>query len=85
MGLEGAVKLGFRRELDAIADPAERERRLSELVAAAHLNAKALNAATLFELDDVIDPAETRRLIAATFAAAPPAEEPSGRGFVDTW
>jgi acetyl-CoA carboxylase carboxyltransferase component len=85
MGLEGAVKLGFRRELDAIADPAERERRLRELVAAAHLNAKALNAATLFELDDVIDPAETRGVIAATLAAAPPPEGPSGRGFVDTW
>jgi methylmalonyl-CoA carboxyltransferase 12S subunit len=86
MGLEGAVKLGFRRELDAIADPAERERRLRELVAAAHLNAKALNAATLFELDDVIDPAETRGVIAATLAAAPPdsARPPRG-GFVDTW
>ena len=86
MGLEGAVKLGFRRELDAIADPAERERRLRELVAAAHLNAKALNAATLFELDDVIDPAETRGVIAATLAAAPSVEGGhSARGFVDTW
>jgi acetyl-CoA carboxylase carboxyltransferase component len=84
MGLEGAVKLGFRRELEAIADPAERERRLRELVAAAHLNARALNAATLFELDDVIDPVETRGLIAATLAAAPPVS-PGGRPFVDTW
>jgi acetyl-CoA carboxylase carboxyltransferase component len=84
MGLEGAVKLGFRRELDAIPDPAERERRVRELVAAAHLNAKALNAATLFELDDVIDPAETRGLIAATLAAAPPPPD-TARGFVDTW
>src|SRR4029453_18043208 len=63
MGLEGAVELGFRRELDAIAAPAERERRLRELVAAAHLNAKALTAATLFELDDAIAPADTRRPI----------------------
>jgi acetyl-CoA carboxylase carboxyltransferase component len=86
MGLEGAVKLGFRRELDAIADPAERERRLRELVAAAHLNAKALNAATLFELDDVIDPAETRGMIAATLSAAASVEGgDSPRGFVDTW
>jgi acetyl-CoA carboxylase carboxyltransferase component len=86
MGLEGAVKLGFRRELDAIADPVARERRLRELVAAAHLNAKALNAATLFELDDVIDPAETRSLIAATLSAAPSVEwGGSPRGFVDTW
>src|SRR5512132_4194505 len=86
MGLEGAVKLGLRRELDAIADPVERERRLRELVAAAQLNAKALNAATLFELDDVIDPAETRGLIAATLSAAPSVEGgDSPRGFVDTW
>ena len=60
MGLEGAVRLGFRKELEAIADEAEREQRVRDLTAAAERNAKALNAATLFELDDVIDPAETR-------------------------
>ena len=70
MGLEGAVRLGARRELDAIADPGEREARVQEMTAALHEHAKGLNAATLFELDDVIDPAETRRLIAATLAAA---------------
>ena len=70
MGLEGAVKLGFRRELEAIADEAERAERLEAMVAHAHEHAKALNAATLFELDDVIDPAETRRLLASTLAAA---------------
>jgi methylmalonyl-CoA carboxyltransferase 12S subunit len=86
MGLEGAVRLGLRRELEAIADDAEREQRVRELTAAAQENAKALNAATLFELDDVIDPAETRRLIASTLAAAALAEPPAGRrGFVDTW
>ena len=86
MGLEGAVRLGLRRELEAIADEAEREQRVRELTAAAHEHAKALNAATLFELDDVIDPAETRRLIASTLAAA--ADAPTGRAarrFVDTW
>jgi acetyl-CoA carboxylase carboxyltransferase component len=86
MGLEGAVKLGFRRELEAIADEAERAQRLEEMVAHAHEHAKALNAATLFELDDVIDPAETRRLVASTFAAAtahPGAPRPMR--FVDTW
>ena len=86
MGLEGAVKLGMRKELEAIADEAERERRIRELTRMAEDNARALNAATLFELDDVIDPAETRGLIAATFAAAtqhqPP---PRGHRFVDTW
>jgi hypothetical protein len=87
MGLEGAVRLGFRRELDAIADEEARERRVQELTAGAHEHAKALNAATLFELDDVIDPAETRRLIASTLAAAAEAGEPApaSRRFVDSW
>ncbi len=86
MGLEGAVRLALRKELEAIDDDAERERRVRELTAAAQDNAKALNAATLFELDDVIDPADTRRLVAQTFAAAAPAEPPAGRPrFIDTW
>jgi acetyl-CoA carboxylase carboxyltransferase component len=70
MGLEGAVRLALRKELDAIEDEAEREQRVRDLTAAAERNARALNAATLFELDDVIDPAETRGLIARTLAAA---------------
>jgi acetyl-CoA carboxylase carboxyltransferase component len=86
MGLEGAVKLGFRRELEAIDDEEERAARVRELTALAEENAKALNAATLFELDDVIDPAETRGLIASTLAAATqPARPARGHRFVDTW
>jgi acetyl-CoA carboxylase carboxyltransferase component len=86
MGLEGAVRLALRRELEAIGDEEERERRVRELTAAAEANARALNAATLFELDDVIDPAETRGLIAATLAAAPERRErPGSRRFVDAW
>jgi len=87
MGLEGAVRLALRKELDAIADEEERERRVRELTASAEENAKALNAAALFEIDDVIDPAETRPLIASTLAAARAhrsAPEP-GRRFVDSW
>jgi acetyl-CoA carboxylase carboxyltransferase component len=86
MGLEGAVKLGFRKELETIADEEERAQKVRELTALAEQNAKALNAATLFELDDVIDPAETRSLIASTFAAAALPERPTrGHRFVDTW
>jgi len=88
MGLEGAVRLALRKELDEIADEAEREQRVRDLTAAATENAKALNAATLFELDDVIDPAQTRSLIASTLAAATahaePRPDPSPR-FVDSW
>jgi acetyl-CoA carboxylase carboxyltransferase component len=86
MGLEGAVRLGLRKELDAIADDEERERRVQQATAAAQENAKALNAAQIFEIDDVIDPAETRGLIAATMtAAAARGDLPPLRRFVDTW
>jgi acetyl-CoA carboxylase carboxyltransferase component len=86
MGLEGAVRLGFRRELEAIADEDAREERVRQLTEAAHEHAKALNAATLFEIDDVIDPPETRGMIAATLAAAASGDRPeAGHRFVDTW
>ncbi|ULE34767.1 acyl-CoA carboxylase subunit beta [Mycobacterium sp. IDR2000157661] len=86
MGLEGAVRLGMRKELEAIADADEREERVRLATAAAQENAKALNAAALFEIDDVIDPADTRDIIIATLAAA--TSHPSrgaGRRFIDTW
>lgn len=83
MGLEGAVRLGLRKELEAIEDEGEREQRVRDVTALAQENAKAINAAQLFELDDVIDPAETRDLIAATLRAA---GTPRGSGrSVDTW
>lgn len=64
MGLEGAVRLAFRKELAAIADETERQARHDELVALAYAHGKALSAAAGFELDDVIDPATTRDLLA---------------------
>ncbi|WKG03439.1 acyl-CoA carboxylase subunit beta [Mycolicibacterium sp. HK-90] len=86
MGLEGAVRLGLRKELEAIADPDEREQAVRAATAAAEENARALNSAAIFEIDDVIDPAETRALIAATLATAAAHERPSAPGrFVDTW
>ena len=86
MGLEGAVRLGLRKELEAIADDDEREQAVRAATAAAEENARALNSASLFEIDDVIDPAETRGLIAATLAAAAQHERPAPRArFVDTW
>jgi acetyl-CoA carboxylase carboxyltransferase component len=85
MGLEGAVRLGLRKELEEIADEAEREARVKELTVAAEENAKALNAAALFEIDDVIDPAETRALIARTLRAAGNVAPDSRPRPVDTW
>ncbi len=85
MGLEGAVRLGMRKELEAIADPDEREELVRRATAAAQDNAKALNAAQLFEIDDVIDPADTRAVITATLVAAGNAPQGPPRRFVDTW
>ncbi len=63
MGLEGAVRLGMRRELEAIADPAERERAFDAAVAAAYERGEGINMAAYGEIDDVIDPADSRRWV----------------------
>jgi acetyl-CoA carboxylase carboxyltransferase component len=63
MGLEGAVRLGFSKELEAEADPLQRQQLFDKLVAAAYQHGKALRSATSFELDDVIDPADSRAWI----------------------
>jgi acetyl-CoA carboxylase carboxyltransferase component len=87
MGLEGAVKLGFRRELEAVEDPREREELFQHMVERAYERGKALNTATHFEIDDVIDPADSRRWILNALRSAPPPVPRSGkkRPCVDTW
>jgi acetyl-CoA carboxylase carboxyltransferase component len=71
MGLEGAVRLGMRRELEAIDDEAERERVFQATVAAAYERGRGVNMAAYGEIDDVIDPADSRRWIATLFERAP--------------
>ncbi len=85
MGLEGAVKLGFRRELDAIEDAAKREAEFEALVAAAYEMGKALNTASHFEIDDVIDPATTRELVARVILRDEPQPQARRPRFVDAW
>jgi acetyl-CoA carboxylase carboxyltransferase component len=87
MGLEGAVRLGYRRELEAIEDDAERERVFNEMVERMYAHGKAINAASYFEIDDVIDPADSRRWIVQALDAAgpPPARSGKKRPCVDTW
>lgn len=89
MGLEGAVRLGYRKELDAIEDPTERERTFQEMVERMYAHGRAVNAASHFEIDDVIDPADSRRWITGAFASAPapaPAPRPGKkRPHIDTW
>jgi acetyl-CoA carboxylase carboxyltransferase component len=67
MGLEGAVRLGMRRELEAIEDPGERETVFEQTVAAAYERGRGLNMAAYGEIDDVIDPADSRRWIELLF------------------
>ena len=72
MGLEGAVRLGYRKELEAIGDPVARRARYEELVAEQYARGKALSTAMAFEIDDVIDPAATRDLLTGVLARAAP-------------
>lgn len=63
MGLEGAVQLGYRDQLLAIADPKAREAEYNRLVDELYERGSALNAASLLEFDAVIDPETTRDVI----------------------
>jgi acetyl-CoA carboxylase carboxyltransferase component len=86
MGLEGFVRLGYRKELEAVDDPVEREALFAEMVARMYERGKALSIASVYEIDDVIDPADSRRWIATLLRAAPPADPANNRRtFIDTW
>jgi acetyl-CoA carboxylase carboxyltransferase component len=87
MGLEGAVKLGFRKELAAIEDPEERKKAFDHMVKRAYEHGAALNTAAQFEIDEVIDPAESRQWIASALRSAPPPAPRTRkkRPCVDTW
>lgn len=86
MGLEGAVKAGFKKELAAIEDPQKREEFYESLVAQLYEIGKAINMAAHLEIDAVIDPADTRQWIMRglkSAAARQPAD--AGHSFVDPW
>ncbi len=87
MGLEGAVKLGYRKELEAVSDPGERRALFDKMVAAAYARGKALSTATYFEVDEVIDPADSRRWVATALLDAPPRPRNphKKRPNIDTW
>ena len=87
MGLEGAVKLGYRKELEAIEDPEERETAYQALVDRMYEVGKALSMADHFEIDDVIDPSDSRRWIVRGLKAARTEEttKSGNRPMIDTW
>lgn len=87
MGLEGAVKLGYRKELESIEDPTERKELFDKMVARMYAHGKAVNTASLFEIDDVIDPAQSRHWILSALRRAPVPAPRVGkkRPCIDTW
>jgi acetyl/propionyl-CoA carboxylase alpha subunit len=87
MGLEGQVKLGFRNELAAIEDPAERLARYEQLVERAYARSKAINYGVSFGVDDVIDPMDSRRWVGGALRGMPLPERrrEKKRRNVDTW
>ncbi|MCE3273610.1 MAG: Propionyl-CoA carboxylase [Ramlibacter sp.] len=84
MGLEGAVRLGYRKELEAVPPGPQRDALFEQLVAKQYAAGQAANMAATLEIDAVIDPADTRNWLARGLAAGRVAV---GRedGFIDTW
>ncbi|MDE2567156.1 MAG: biotin carboxylase, partial [Burkholderiales bacterium] len=84
MGLEGSVRLGFRKELEA-APEAAREALFERLLADAVARGQALNMASFLEIDDVIDPAQTREWLQRVLASAAARPLPPRRPYLDAW
>jgi acetyl-CoA carboxylase carboxyltransferase component len=87
MGLEGSVKLGYKRELEAVEDGVERQALFDKLVAKMYEIGKATEAAAHLEIDAVIDPADTRKIILSVLHSARQTKNSDckRRNFVDTW
>ena len=84
MGLEGAVRLGYRKELESRPEGPEREALFQELLAREYEKGSALSMASGLEIDAVIDPAHTRAWLARGLAGARVRDPAPGR-FIDTW
>lgn len=85
MGLEGAVHLGYKSELQAQSNPAKRQELFNSLVERMYQQGKAVEAASYVELDAVIDPADTRDVVIRALHAAGGKKRDSRRRFVDVW
>jgi acetyl-CoA carboxylase carboxyltransferase component len=87
MGLEGAVLLAMKKQLEALPTAEERQAMIKSMVNALREEGKAIAAASHLEFDDVIDPAQTREVIArgARSVPSPPSRTGKKRSFIDTW
>ncbi|AHG62728.1 acetyl-CoA carboxylase family protein [Advenella mimigardefordensis] len=85
MGLEGSIRLGFKKELENVPEGPERQALYDQLVARAYERGHAINVASTTEIDAVIDPAETRTWIRQGIASASLRADRPRRSFVDAW
>jgi acetyl-CoA carboxylase carboxyltransferase component len=86
MGLEGAIKAGFKKELAVIADPQEREKLYEQLLAQLRERGKAVNIASYLEIDSVIDPSDTRKWIMQGIKSVPARRSQEAyHSFIDPW
>jgi len=85
MGLEGSIRLGFKKELDNVPEGPERQALYDQLVARAYERGHAINVASTTEIDAVIDPAQTRTWIRQGIASASLRASRPRRAFVDAW
>ncbi len=84
MGLEGAVRLGYRKELEVLPEGTEREALFEQLLAQQYDNGSAINMAATLEIDAVIDPASTREWLVAGLQAGR-VKPVDGTLAIDTW
>ena len=87
MGLEGAVNLGYRRELDAEPSPEARQALFDKLLARSYETGKAISVASVHEIDAVIDPRETRKWLMRALTTMPVGKkhQKRKRPFIDSW
>lgn len=86
MGLEGAARIIWKKDFEAIADAAERADAIREKTAWLMEQNTALEVGGRFEYDDVIDPADTREILTRTLRALPAPPPRAGRKrTVDAW
>jgi acetyl-CoA carboxylase carboxyltransferase component len=86
MGLEGAVRHAFKKELEAIKDEAERDKAFKTMVNQFYAMGKAINMASYMEIDAVIDPADTRRWVMRGLkSVSSTSPRGNGKSFIDAW
>lgn len=85
MGLEGAVNLAYRNEMNAEPDPIKKKAIYDTQLAKLYAAGKAVEHATFLRIDAVIDPADTRRWLLAGLRACPARRDSGPRRYVDAW